>query len=189
MKTTLAAVLIVTLLAGCVSGPPQNQPFLDIQSLSRLTGTYSNAGDPGGYLTALLWPSEREYFLLGENRIPHKMVNSIRVNASDKTVLVEAIANGCIVGSRTFTRGREFEFSDGRILLRRETAILQPGGGIGPSYDRLELGLDSKGDGKLRSTGAFAGLLIALIPIAAYERSDVRFVREAATSAIQSCDR
>lgn len=189
MRTSPIAALVACLLVGCVSAPPQNQPFSDVQDLGNLAGTYNNVGNPSGYLTTLLWPSARDFFLVGEAEVPHSAAKSIRVKVSGKVVLVEAIAHNCVIGSRTFTEGQEFQLSEGRILLRKETAVIHPGAGIGPSYDKLELGLDTKGDGKIRSTGAFVGLLLTMIPMAGYEQRDVRFARVTDAGVLSPCDR
>ncbi|MEK6640427.1 MAG: hypothetical protein AABZ17_07120 [Nitrospirota bacterium] len=47
---------------------------------------------------------------------------------------------------------------------------------VGPLYERDELGLDTKGHGKLSSQGGFVGLVYMVIPMAIGGYDDVRFV-------------
>jgi len=184
MKRTIALIPLLTLVvlqSGCINfGPKDNVDFGQIESITDLEGVYQNAGeednkyaDPARptYLSSIIWPKAKDF--------NHKAVETIAVRAvGHDTLVVKAIGNGKTIKEGTFVEGKDFILRSGRIQLEWH---LLPGHGagnplIGIYYEDIDLGLDQRGHGKFRVSGALAGL-IYVIPMVLGGYDDVRFVK------------
>jgi len=80
----------------------------------------------------------------------------------------------------TYVRGSHFDFSQGRLRLRRATRTHLPvetgDAFLGVESESVELGLDLRRDGKYQSTLVGAGLAY-ILPIALKASTEVRFRR------------
>lgn len=182
----LITLTICLLLSGCVfkSAPENNMDFRSDIDIRDLAGVYNNAGDPPQYshvtyLSSVLWGGNAVTTNAGE--IPHSDIKYIQVEALGREVRVSAIGNQCVLITQKYIQGKEFQLSNGTLTINRDTHVLSRGVGdvlLGPSYESVELGIDTKGDGKYRRTGAFAGAVFLLVPVVATETADIRFKKE-----------
>lgn len=177
MRRFLSLFSLVFLLNGCItSGPTDNAGFDKIETLKELEGVYQNLGEGEQgespvYLSEVIWPKT-----VG---IPHALITTIEVRLlSPNSLGVRAKSRVGVAKEDTFVEGTDFEIHSGRIRLKHRVGS---GGDInpvlyGPYYERHELGLDTKGHGKLRRQDGFVGLLMVM-PIAGVTSEAVRFVR------------
>jgi hypothetical protein len=171
----------MVILSGCyASGPINNLAFNDGANLKSLEGVYQNIGeadlksipancpDCRRRLSEIIWP--------GDKSLDHKTIDAIEVrNTEEKTLTVKALEKGKVKKESLFVEGRNFTFKAGRIHLKTEVFFAAPV--IGPSWQTIEIGLDSEGNGKYREESGTAGLAFFVIPVAVTGTDDVRFVR------------
>jgi hypothetical protein len=180
MNTKIMILAILT-LSGCINiGPKNNLKFSEIENLNQLSGTYKNRGEPQGALSAVILGGWSVDSNVGQEKIQHSDIELLQVSTTDNNITVGAIRHGCVVYSREFVLHRDFEISNGKVLVSRKMALLTQGAGdvlIGPRFQTIEIGLDTGQNGKYQETGGMAGLVFMLIPIALYGHSDIRFER------------
>lgn len=201
IKKTITILLLLS-LTGCIvhnSAPNENLEFAQASEVLDYKGVYKNLGEPElNYLSELVWmvrtPTNRsdpyvkdirgnlvqERFIDGNSgkKIRDKEIELVEVLPNGTTLTINAIKDGCIIATKDYEIGRDFTLTDGKIILRKEVHLLTRGGGdviLGPSYEKVELGLDAKGNGKYKSQGYFAGLVFMLIPMAAGGADEVKF--------------
>lgn len=173
MACRIAIVLALAPVTGCFTGPSDNAGFGNIQDLAQLDGTYRNLGDSGNpqarvYLSEIIWPEDTS--------LPHKSIGAIEVRETAAgTLTVKALRRGTVIKEDTFVEGVNFTLQSGRILLKRGMSF--PNDNIaGAAYTQIDIGIDARGQGKYRESGAFIGVGL-LIPVAIMGSSDVRFER------------
>jgi hypothetical protein len=179
MKAALFSSILAVALTGCfASRPPGNVGFGTPHALQELAGTYQNLGegDPKegfNYLSATIWPSD--------TTLRHKSIHAISVRAIGDTALaVRALSDGGVVKEGTFVSGKDFEFTRGRLRLRTkvENTLHTPeAGGLFVARTTQELGLDKKGQGKLKKREIVVGAVYLVVPMALTASTEVRFVR------------
>jgi hypothetical protein len=179
MKQKFWVFILVILLSGCAfhSAPKDNQDFYKLSHFSELAGVYKNKGEPSGFLSAIFWGDIKKVMNID---ISHEDIEYIEVSSLDNSILLRAIKSGCAIYERTYLIGRDFNMDDGKIIVRKDVAILTRGGDdvlLGPSYEKVMFGLDMGKHGKYRNSSYAAGLLFALFPMAASDTSDIRFDR------------
>lgn len=180
MKVVAALLAVALGAAGCASSKPaHNVGFERAQSLRGLDGTYRNLGevDPkyehSEYLSAIIWPRL--------DASQHPAITTIAVHAMGDTAFnVVARDRSGIAKEQTFVRGKDFEFSSGKVHLKsawsnnlKETEQ----GGIFFVHTSKELGVDRKGQGKFKKNETVVGAAYLVVPIAAGLSDEVRFVR------------
>jgi hypothetical protein len=166
-------------ISGCVvlSAPVGNSDFDYIETLDQLEGKYQNLGEGGTesiefYLSRLIWPREADF--------DHEIIDTIEVlNVHKNTLIVRAVSEGIILKQNKFIEGEDFVMVDGRIRLKQDATFLGMRGEpiVGPYYESLELGVDQRGQGKLRQLSAGAALIYLAIPVGGVGKTDVRFPR------------
>ena len=168
---------MLTLVTGCIQARGDRTEFGTIKSLNDLQGKYQNRaeGGPVGsspiFLSMLLWPKEAP---------SHAEIETIEVNALDAdSLVVRALSNRGVEKESIFSEGEQFSIVKGRIRLRWDFWIAGTRGEpfLGPTYERAELGIDRRGQGKYRKDGAAAGLIFMLIPVVMADSEDYRFPR------------
>jgi hypothetical protein len=85
-----------------------------------------------------------------------------------------------VVRTDRFIKGKHFNFRDGQLELQRENSLLGFTSGevmLGIGSGKLTLGVDTKGQGKVRHEGVAAGLVFLFLPMAIQTNEDYRFVR------------
>jgi len=183
-KTFLA--FFIVLLSGCVfySGPEGNTRFYQISRLSELEGVYKNKGNPSGFLSQKIWPDITKIFPDIKEVMTfdtgHEDIEFIEVITKDNSLVLKAIQNGCSVYEKTYILGRDFEISNGKVVIHREAHLLSRGSGdvlAGPSYEDITMGIDTGKQGKSRSTSYAAGLIFMVMPVAISETTDIRYER------------
>ncbi len=172
-------VLLTMTTLGCVSytSPPNDVGFDNKADIRELVGRYKNLGESSKftkgpfYLSKIIWNSD--------NNLRHAAIEIIEVAAlDDKTIKVKAITKQKLYKEEIFVEGVDFEMVDGRIRVLRESGAYKDRSVIvGPYSEKADIGIDLRGDGKYRYSGSGAGLVYLIIPIAASEGHDVRFVR------------
>lgn len=185
MKQQIFLAFFIILVSGCVShsGPEANAGFYQISQLSELEGVYKNKGSPSGFLSQKIWPDISKIFpgiKVMTIDTGHEDIEFIEVITKDNLLDAKAIRNGCSVYKRTYVLGRDFEFSDGKVVLHREAHLLSRGSGdvlAGPSYEDITIGIDTGKHGKSRSTAYAAGLIFMVLPVAISETKDIRYER------------
>ena len=170
-RTTI--VLALALVTGCFTGPSDNAGFGSIQDLAQLDGVYRNLGDSGNpqarvLLSEIIWPEDTS--------LPHKSIDAIEVREiAAGTLIVNALRRGVVIKEDTFVEGVNFTLQSGRIRLKHGMSF--PNDNIaGAAYTQIDMGIDKRGQGKYRESGAFIGVAL-LIPVALAGSSDVRFER------------
>ena len=172
-------ILPLLLLCSCIStAPRENAPFASIQQLDELSGIYKNKGVtgedlPAVYLSKIIWPSD--------NNLRHDEIEMIEVtHPATETIEVRAFSRNVAVKSSRFVENIDFKIKNGRLVLEDEAGIAGFKTGeplVGPYHGSRELGIDSRGQGKYRSSFSVAGLVYLVVPIAMGGTDDVRFER------------
>ena len=175
IRKLLLLFCLVLLLNGCdKSIPPDNVDFGNIQTIKALEGVYQNLGEGEQgyepiYLSSVIWPKLA--------RIDHSSITTIEVRfLNPNGLLVRAISRTGVYKEEMFVEGKDFETHSGRIRLKQSISLSKDGF-LGPMYEQKQLGLDRKGQGKLKTQGGFAGLVMGFIPYATGGSSEVRFIR------------
>lgn len=177
MKAALFSSILVVALTSCfASRPPDNIGFGTAHALQELAGTYRNLGESkeeNYYLSMVIWP--RDTLAL------HKSIHTVSVRAIGDTALaVRGLGDGGVLKEQTFVSGKDFEFTGGRLRLRTkvENSLNTPeAGGLFVARTTQELGVDKKGQGKLKKRETVVGAAFLVVPIAATSSTEVRFVR------------
>lgn len=167
-------LLFPLLFGGCSSSLPADaiQP---LQSVSQLTGTYSDSGKnqdglTGPSLVATVFGREI------------KDATALRVSmAGFGTVRCEALAGKSVIGERRFTEGKDFKLADGRIPLGIK---LDDMGTSNPQSMAVALGtqnrqilLASQGDAVIREKVKAGYLVLLVIPIVQITDDDYVYKR------------
>lgn len=170
--------MAILLTAGCSSNgtPPALRTEFDFDAVPvALAGDYVNRGEGNPdlravYLTSVLWPKEP---------LDHAAIEIVRVAAAGDTLRVRGLGGGEIRRESIFVRGRDFELEQGRIRLKHELGLAGFHGEpvVGPYLHRMEVGLDTEGQGKLRERTAVAGLAFLVWPVAVNTVEEIRFSR------------
>src|SRR5450631_1348079 len=193
MTKIIFAMFFGLFLSGCIilnSAPKENLEFSQSADIQDLKGIYKNLGDPASlYLSELIWrdrtpslPTDpfvkdirgnlvREQYIIDKSgiMIRDSDIDFVEVISREKSLKINAIKGQCIVSRKEYVVGRDFTLTEGKIILRKEVHSLTRGSGdpiVGPSYEKVELGLDAKGNGKYKSQTYFAGLVFMLFPMA-----------------------
>lgn len=164
-------------LGACVfhTKPSGNQAFDEISQLSELAGVYANRGNPSGFLSQVIWGNAPPW---QDAAIGHENIELIEVIPDNDAITVKAIDHGCTVYQKSYAAGRDFELSDGKIIIHREFYLLSRGAGdvlAGPSYEQVTLGIDTQKQGKSKSSEYAAGLIFMLLPLAAADIHEIKY--------------
>ncbi len=176
---TLLAMIMLTLVAGCIFGRSDYADFDAARRLTDFEGTYQNRGQPSRFhatrvqfLSAILWPKDN---------VEHAQVETIEVRAINAdSLVVRALSERGVEKESTFVEGKDFTLVDGQIRLKDEVRVAGTRAGdpfVGPIYEHVALGIDRQGQGKYRQDGAGAGLVFMLLPFVYTDREDIRFLR------------
>ena len=198
MTKPIIVLFALTTLFGCFAlhdVPKENVEFAQNTNPSDFKGLYRNAGDPKGYLSQLIW---RKHDYISDNsgkKTPHEEIELIEVLYAGEVLTARAIKDGCVVYQREYVVGRDFTVTDGKVVLRERFHSLSREGDdgghgdvlVGPSYEKIELGLDARGDGKYRSRAYFAGMVFLLVPMAVWDTSEIKFVKLISNATYELC--
>ena len=175
-----AICLLLIFCSGCVfiSAPKDNVGFSRVKGIHSLEGCYQNQGEGENvnlprFLSAIIWP---------ESKLNHREIELIRVVAiDDRTLKVTAESRETITQESLFVEGKDFHVSSGQIKVKSEPIIslAYPAGNvfIGVAYASQVIGIDDRGDGKLKETTTLAGTAFIVIPLAGHGRDSFRFKR------------
>jgi hypothetical protein len=183
MKQFVLIVIFSLFLEGCVfhSGPEDNKDFIYISQPAELTGIYINKGDPGGYLSNVIWGDWSGNARTNGGPVAQDQdIEFIEVSSSENSLIVKTIQNGCANYEQTYVIGRDFEISNGKIVIQTVFSPLTRGAGdplIGPVYAKRTLGLDVGKQGKVRGSTYAAGLVYMFLPVAISDTQDTKFNR------------
>lgn len=176
-------ILVFALLAGTglscsISTAPKNDlGFARVKDLAALSGCYRNAGEGEGegkrYLSALIWPREQ---------LAHERIVAVRVVFEEpRNLRVAALSKDGIAKEEVFVEGADFYLASGRITLQSESvaSFAYPAGNvfIGVAHQSKTVGIDSRGDARVRESDTFLGAAFVVIPIAGNVRDTFRFPR------------
>jgi len=180
---TSLLLMAVLLLAGCASmRHHEDVGFEAISSLDALNGTYANLAEAGDsarpvYLSTIIWPRDES--------LHHASADAIEIEARDDVTLAVRAVTGTgtsrqVLKESEFVQGEDFDFKSGRLHLKAGprlagTEIGEPV--LGLQTMSIEVGLDERGDGKLRGSTSVIGLAYMIVPVAAGETHEMRFVR------------
>ena len=171
-----ASILAVTLMGCYASKPSNNVEFVTTHALQELAGTYQNLGESkerGHYLSQTIWPKEKA--------LRHDSISAISVRVIGDTALaVQALQGSDVVKEGLFVSGKDFQFTRGRLRLNAtsdDTFRNPEAGGLFFSRVTQELGVDTKGQGKLKKRETVVGLAYLVAPIAVTGTTEVRFPR------------
>jgi len=193
MIKAFITTLLMLPLAGCIiignTAPKGNSDFSQTIETRQLKGVYKNSGDPNGYLSWSIWKAPYVVDIFGRN-VPHKEIELIEVLSSGNTLTVNAIKDGRIIYRQDYIQDRDFTFKDGKIVIKDESNLLSRGSGdvlVGPSYEKVEIGLDLNGNGKYKGQTYFAGLVFLLFPMAGGGSSEVKFTKLSSNITFELC--
>jgi len=193
IKSTIMMLLLIS-LTGCIiiggSAPKDNFQFSDTSNIQQFIGVYKNVGDPNGYISRELWKGSYIVDIFGKD-VAHKEIEFIEVLHIDNKLRVNAIKNDCIIYSKDYVIDQDFTItSNGRIVLKKDINLLNRGTGdplVGPSYEKLEIGLDEKGSGKSKGQVYFAGLAFMFFPMAGGASSESKYEKIINTIPFELC--
>ena len=180
MRNFWAFIIGLTMfLSGCsFNGIDADNPFAASSSLQALAGVYQNKAQtdhpqaPALRLSTIIWR---------EPGLAHEDVEKVEVVVVDgQTLQVSAIGPQGVVRTDRFIKGKHFNFRDGQLELKRESGLLGFTSGevmLGIGSGKLTLGVDTKGQGKVRNEGVAAGLAFLLFPMAMQTSQDYRFLK------------
>lgn len=160
-------------MSSCVfnDSPKDNAPFQKLNTASDLRGTYSNKGDNGiegydSYLTYVLWADSAP--------IQHSQISLVKIQPSKGgSLIVSALSGNRTIHQKTYYSSH-YDWADGKLLLSQQTETAN-GNIAGAGTNNTYIGIDTRGDLKIRVQGSAAG--ISIIPILATGKSDIRFRR------------
>lgn len=170
--------LLIFLAACSVNHLDTNSPFQHSATLNALAGTYQNlaqssrAQSPPRYLSAFIWKG---------SDLQHPAVDQVEVvllNA--QTLQVSALGASGLMKADRFIQGQHFKIESGRLEITPPSAVVGAKSGepmLGVYSEKISLGLDTQGQGKLRHEGAALGLVMGLMPMALESKEDLRFVK------------
>lgn len=176
-RITLLLVSLALSSCALTSPPTENADFAVLPSLEQLEGSYQNLGVgekgiPPVHLSKLIWPN---------SGLNHASITSVNVALQGNDSLrIRAEADGSVLKESVFREGKDFELTSGRLVIKQGCEIMGHRRGdviLGAGCGTVELGLDSRGDGKYSRETTVAGFLFALFPFAATSSEHVRFIR------------
>jgi len=191
MKFIICFIILIS-LSGCIlhSGPDEDIHFVKIKQLKNVSGSYINKGKPYHKLSYIVFGYDPIYSLSNNKKIDHENIDIINISTHKDIVQVEAIEKECIVYKKEYILDKDFKIEDGKIILKSEFHSLSRGPGdllLGPSYEKIEIGLDENNNGAYRSQEYIAGLAVLIIPIAGSSTSDVRFKKLDVSKKYSTC--
>ncbi len=157
--------------------PENNSEYYYISELAELDGVYRNKGNPSGYLSILVLG---DLPTITDGKIQHESIDLIDVSVTGTSINVKAVKANCSVYEKNYIAGQDFDVGDGKITLRRKFNLITRGGDdplLGPSYEEITLGIDQEKQGKSTNVSYAAGLVFAIVPIAASATTEVRYER------------
>ena len=192
MKVQLLAVVFLFFISGCAyhSGPSEKIRSSSSTEIKQLSGLYVNAGDPNGYLSKIIWGSSPLNSKSNNDFIGHREIKFIEVISKEKSILVKAIKGVCSAYEKEYTLGKDFEINSGEIVLYKKIHLLSRGPGdvvVGPSFEKIAIGLDKNGDGTYKNQTSIAGLVFLLVPIAISDVTEIRFKKANENRAFSDC--
>jgi hypothetical protein len=176
-KLLLLSLIFLNCVNLDVTKPQQDFNFSKISDLNQIKGIYRNPGDPKGFLSQVLWNNANITDNLGR-KVLHNEIEFIQVSSKDNFVTVNAIKDNCIIYTKKYELNKDFKIIDGRIIIKDESHPLTRGDGdvvLGPSSEKIELGLDTEGHGKFKSKINVVGLVYMMIPLIVSEDITIRF--------------
>jgi hypothetical protein len=171
---------VLCLQACAVSQSGDTGQFSKAQSLTELAGTYKNLAektkpqDKEAYLSAILWPED--------SAINPADIDTIKVSVlnEDTVEVVAQSSSGSQLKAASFVRGKHFQLRNGQleILSRSQVAGFQAGEPmVGVASEKIVIGLDSQGNGKVRQNMSATGMAFLIIPMHVSEETNLRFVK------------
>lgn len=149
--------------------PKSLKKTLDLQAhpawkpLLAVTGTAAiSDGSAQTCLSSIIWPDGFE----AETRPQAVLIEK----GHGESLVASAISDGVVLKQSQFREGEDFEFTSGRIELKRDYAASgarEPGNPfIGIMTSKTMLGLNASGQGRISQSTTFAGTGFLIIPIA-----------------------
>ena len=186
----LLLLSLMLFLSGCVSSSHTDESlrFSEITNTNQLNGVYRNAGGGNNYLSRIIWGNFDIKIDDKGTTLPHKEIEFLDVISAGNKLTVNAIKNDFVIYKKEYLIGRDFEITDGKIIWHKFAATT---GDIvvGPSHEKIELGLDTNGNVKYRTTSSFAGLAYLIVPIAATSAYDIMFLKLNDNKIFDACNK
>ena len=181
MRLTWPALwlVLIVILEGCVSVVGQNDEadFEFMSDLSELKGLYKNGAYPSGYFSEIFFKNQKS---LGFWDVDHQNIDLVDISTTDSSITITAVRGDCAVMHQTYMEGRDFIYSDGRIVLGEELQLFPVGPDftfVGMKHRRIELGVDTQSHGKYRITDYQGTLAMLVVPFLKARHIDFRFER------------
>ena len=170
---------LVILLGGCSHNRTDpTRAFAVNQPIESLAGVYQNRAQSSQpqarpvYLSAIIWRGVD---------LAHADIETIEVVVLNaQTLQVSAMGREGMIRTDRFFKGQHFEIQDGVLEIKPQAGVAGLKSGepmIGVYSEKMTLGLDTRGQGKVRQQTQAAGLAMGLIPIAMSATEDLRFVK------------
>ena len=189
----LISAFISLIIGGCAfhEGPKDNHEFIKITSPHQLDGVFKNEGDPNGQLSRIIWSGDTLGVNENGNEILHHEIDLISVSSIEKSLIVKAIIESCVVAEKEYVLGKDFEIKNGKISWIKDVSLLTRGPGdplVGPGYSWEDIGIDTEGNGKFRTGEYYAGLVYLIFPVALSGKTDIRFEKTNVDKEYFSCE-
>jgi hypothetical protein len=181
LYSSILTILFCALSACAIHHNGDDTAFAYADQLKALTGTYQNRSESSKgpdpfpqYLSRILWADE--------DLEAHQSIDKIRVKLVDQNTLqADALAvDGQALKSSQFVRGKHFQIRNGQLEINVQNEVAGMRSGevlVGAHQKSTLLGLDTKGNGKVRKKESSTGLVFLFLPVHLGQEIDTRFVK------------
>lgn len=181
MKRLFLFLISGSIISGCTFyvKPKKELEFFAIKKLAELNGIYKNKGNPKGYLSTLFF-----------KRLPAEDILYIQVKTTNDTINLSAIDKNCKTYTKQYINKKDFQIKEGKITIKEEFHLLSRGGDdplVGPSYEKIVLGLDKNSDAAYKTKVRGAGLIYLFFPAAFSSDEDLRFQKLSTLPKLSTC--
>ena len=180
----MLTVLVSLAVAGCLShggvayAPVDNVGFAEMRELRELDGIYRDRSERVVHRSGEAYLVESLTGLLWRSALVAAVTVEVRARDADSLSIKAHDRHGVVLGEQILVSGRDFGFVDGRLRFRRSNLLLQDRQDelFGPDVTDVELGIDQRGDLKVRTVFRGAGVVV-LVPAVVDQTMEFRFLR------------
>jgi len=169
---------VLCLQACAVSQSGDTGQFAKARSLTELAGTYQNRAEndnpevKDAYLSTILWPEDKANNPADIDTIKVSVLNE------DTVEVVAQSSNSSQVKATTFVRGKHFQLRNGQLEIFSKASVEGFKAGspmVGVASEKIVIGLDSQGNGKVKQNISATGMVYMIIPMHMSEETNWRF--------------
>src|SRR5690606_21972322 len=137
--------------------------------------------------SAYIWPYPKnlQYKELLDLSNKHKNIDLIKISTSGFDLIFEAIDHNCVILKKSIDTHNRFK--SGQLKLESNYSNWSEVH-IGPSFNKITIGLDRNNDAKLRILSRAGGLAFWIFPFAIFESWDYRIKRVSENYSFADCN-